>query len=177
MITLNDALNSYCYEHKTELPNIGHCSILGEMILREIKNQNKFIKIDKVETSQTFLVNNYPDEFVPIVNDTVEQYYKDRVLFFNQYKKRIGKKLKYFNYVINEEDVPYFEATLKKCEFKVSQNFILKGKAQYKIQFTKPEYLINLGRAFQVQKKLNEVHEKEVEKSSRKRLPAKKIPV
>ncbi len=147
MITLYDSLKNYCAEHSTAMPNDNICSAIGKRIMAEIKKGGKFIPIEK--TPMTIFVNNYPEEVAPIVAQMVETYYADPKIFFKKPGAQNLHAVKYMNFDIEEKNIEAFESILKSSNIDIAQNFILKGKAQYKIPFINPVDLIKLGMKFQ----------------------------
>lgn len=175
MITLNDALKNYCDEHKTEMPLMRHSVMLGSKISTEIRKLGKFISIDKVEHTETMMVNLYPDEFVPTVLRVVEEFYTgDKARAYKEHmdNQKSSVVARYFNFVVIQEQCEAFEAALRSLNMGECKNFTKNGKTQYKVANMGPEKLITLGIMFQAKMLMpeNKVPEN---KPARKRIPLK----
>lgn len=147
MITLNDALESYCYEHKKDMPNDRHRMIIGKSVLNKIKEIGVFVPVTKVWVTDTFQVNSYPDDTAPVLNMVIEQYYTERKKLYKEYKQENKTRASCFD--VKPDNEIFFEEALRKNGFKVSKKLLKSGDRQYTILYTSSQKLIKLGMDFQ----------------------------
>ncbi len=142
MITLKDALDSYCYEHKLPIPTIRHQTLLGYALIEEWKKE----RTDKIEkTSISIEVNSYPDDFAICMYSVIKFYFTDMPRFMNLIDWHKKRKPRFFNYNIDDKLAIAFEKVAPELGFRVNKNFSQKGKTQYKMASINPEKLIDLG--------------------------------
>lgn len=147
MATIYDSLEAYCQEHLTEMPKSNEVSALGKRIalfIRE-KQGGSYTQLNKVEHTYVAWVNDYPEEYTPLISQAIVEFYENRVKFFNQLAKAEELKIKKLNFDINECDSKDFEDAAKGADVGVHKNGSRNGTAQYRLSFRKYQQLVNLG--------------------------------
>lgn len=152
--TLDDRIREYCTKHVKEMPYGQHLMLLGQVVRDKVKELGKYELITKVETAM--VVNAYPDELLPVLDEVIETYFSDRHSFYTESKGNAKKRVRFFNYQVELHKAEAFEAALKDCGMPVQRNDENRGVAQYAIPVSNPAHLVKLGKVFQKQRWLQE---------------------
>lgn len=155
METINERLLQYCTDHVKEVPYGAHLGMIGAAVANKVNELGKYDLVQKTETTQTIWVNRYPEELIPIVDEVIGLYFKDRRSLRTLAKAKLPAT-RYFNYDVEDYKAVAFEEALKKCGMEVIQNHVGNGIAQYKIPVSNPAHLVKLGKVFQKERWIQE---------------------
>lgn len=152
MQTVHSRLTAYCEQHGHSMPYGNHLNDIGYIIAYTFRELYADQEIQKTTVTAEIEVNQYPDEFAPMIDDVIAKYFSNRQNILAMATGRTRTKAKSFTYELHEWEVePMMKALadLKQTAVPDENYKRREGMVQYRISKMPAATLIKLGKKFQ----------------------------